>query len=80
MYPRPGAWFYFKKKRYKILEANFSEKSGMPGEVLDNNLTISCGISSIKILEIQKEGKNPQKTRDFLLGNKIRKGTFLIDE
>ncbi len=80
LHPKPGAWFNYKKKRYKVLEAICSEKKGKVGEVLDDDLTISCGSNSIRILEIQKEGKNPQKTRDFLLGNKIKKGISLIDE
>ncbi len=79
LYPTPGAWFIFKKKRYKVLEAKHSKKIGAAGEVLDDELTISCGTNSIKILKIQKEGKNPQKTKDFLLGNIIKKGCFLSD-
>ena len=32
---------------------------------------------SIQILEIQREGKNKQTTKDFLLGKKISKGVIL---
>jgi len=78
--PKPGAWFVYKKKRYKVLKAIFSQKNGKVGEVLDGELTVSCGSNSISIIEIQKEGKNSQKTRDFLLGNNIKKGSSVIDE
>lgn len=80
LFPSPGAWFEFEKERYKILSSELSEKSGKPGEVLDNLLTVGCGIKSIKIKEIQRQGKKSQKTLDFLLGNKIKKGSLLNHE
>ena len=54
-----------------------SEKEGEPGIVLDDYLEISCGENSIKILEIQREGKKPQKIDEFVLGSQIQKGTIL---
>ena len=80
LFPSPGAWFEFEKERYKILSSELSEKSGKPGEVLDNLLTVGCGNKSIKIKEIQRQGKKSQKTLDFLLGNKIKKGSLLDHE
>ena len=79
LYPNPGAWFYFKGKRYKILKANISNNFSAPGKVINNNLEISCGKNSIKILEIQREGKKVQNINDFILGSIIRKGDELID-
>ena len=32
---------------------------------------------SIKILEIQREGKKPQKISEFMLGSQIRKGSLI---
>ena len=52
--------------------------SGKPGTHLDENLTIGCKSNSIQILEIQRQGKNKQTTKDFLLGKKISKGAILI--
>ena len=78
LYPSPGAWFSYMGERYKILKADISDSEGKIGEVLDNNLTISCGNKSIKILEIQRQGKNIQKVNEFLLGSKIKKGNLLI--
>jgi len=79
LYPNPGAWFYFKGKRYKILKANISNIISSPGKVVSDNLEISCGKNSIKILEIQREGKKVQNIKDFILGTKITKGDKLID-
>ena len=75
--PNPGAWFEHENERFKVLRANRSSDNGKPGIVLDENLTIGCGSSSIKILELQRQGKNMQTTKEFLLGKKINKGATL---
>ena len=77
LYPSPGVWFEFKSERHKILKAELSIKKGKPGHVLSDSLDIACGENSIKILEIQREGKKVQKTKEFLLGSQINKGTYL---
>ena len=75
--PSPGVWFTHKKNRFKIVKAKEIEINGQAGEVIDDNLTVACSKNSIKILEIQKEGKNILKCNDFLLGYKIKKNEFL---
>ena len=76
--PNPGAWFEYENERFKVLRAKKSFQSGEPGVVLDNNLTIACKSDSIEILEIQRQGKNKQTTKDFLLGKTISKGSILF--
>ena len=76
--PSPGAWFEFDKERFKILKAKLSSKNGEPSHVLDENLTVACRSNSIQILELQRQGKNRQATKEFLLGKKISKGTILV--
>ena len=75
--PNPGAWFEYEDERFKVLRANKSAVSGNPGTLLDENLTIACKSDSIQILEIQRQGKNKQTSKDFLLGKKISKGSIL---
>ena len=75
--PSPGAWFKFKKERFKVLKAKVSSESGKSGCVLDENLTIGCLKNSVQILELQRQGKNKQTSKEFLLGNKIDKGTII---
>jgi len=75
--PSPGAWFEYENERFKVLRANKFLASGNPGTLLDENLTIACKSDSIQILEIQRQGKKKQTTKDFLLGKKISKGTIL---
>jgi len=76
--PNPGAWFEYNDERFKVLRANKSTANGNPGTLLDENLTIACKSDSIQILEIQRQGKNRQTAKDFLLGKKISKGSTLI--
>jgi methionyl-tRNA formyltransferase len=77
LYPNPGAWFLFQGERYKILKATLSDLEGQPGSVLDDDLTVACGTKSIKIQEIQRQGKSKQKAAEFLLGSKIKKSLAL---
>ena len=76
LYPSPGAFFNFNGERYKILKAEIGNGIGKIGEVISNNLEIACNNNkSIKILEIQREGKKVQKIGEFMLGSQIRKGS-----
>ena len=78
LFPVPGAFFNFCGERYKILRAEIGNGVGQIGEVLSNNLEIACGNNgSIKILEIQRQGKKPQKIKDFVLGSNIKKGSLI---
>ena len=52
--------------------------SGKVGEVISDRLEIACSNNqSIKILEIQRQGKKPQKIREFMLGSQIKKGSII---
>ena len=76
--PNPGAWFKYKKERYKVLKAKISNGIGSQGVTIDNNLTVACKDKSISIIEIQKEGKSKQTIDQFLLGNKIPIGEKIV--
>ncbi len=75
--PIPGAWFIYSGKRYKILRGELGNKKGIPGIVSNDNLEVFCKENSLKIVEIQKEGKKIQKINEFLLGSKIKIGSNL---
>jgi len=76
--PNPGAWFEFDKERFKVLKAKVSSENGKTGYVIDDNLTIGCKTEAIQILELQRQGKKKQTTKEFLLGKKITKGIILV--
>ena len=77
LYPNPGAWFIYNGERYKVLKAEISNGMGKTGTVLNDYLEVSCYDKSVKILEIQREGKRPQNINEFMLGSQIKKGSNL---
>jgi len=78
LYPTPGAYFIFKGERYKILKAEIGSGAGKPGDVISDYLEVTCGNKqSIKINEIQRQGKKPQNIGEFMLGSQIKKGSTI---
>jgi len=78
LYPFPGAFFTYKGERYKILKAEIGNGSGKPGEIVSDYLEIVCGDrQTVKITEIQRQGKKPQKIGEFMLGSQIKKGEVI---
>jgi methionyl-tRNA formyltransferase len=78
LYSSPGAFFVYKGERYKVLKAELALGTGEIGVVLNDYLEVGCGNKkSIKILEIQRQGKKPQNISEFMLGSQIKKGSNL---
>jgi len=75
--PNPGAWFKYENERFKVLKAKISTENGKLSSVINENLTVACKKNSIKILELQRQGKNKQTAKNFLLGKKISNGSIL---
>ena len=75
--PNPGAWFEYKNERFKVWKAEIVNQNSNAGKTINDRLTIACNEQSIKILEIQKEGKSRQLIHHFLLGNKIKTGEII---
>jgi len=72
--PKPGAWFEYKKERFKVFSAEVVEGNGEAGSIINENLTIACGKKALKILEIQRQGKDVMSVSDLLRGFKFKKG------
>jgi methionyl-tRNA formyltransferase len=74
--PFPGAWFEAvidgAPVRIKALRCELAEGSGAPGELLDDRLTIACGEGAIRVLELQRAGKEPMKADAFLRGTPLK--------
>ena len=78
LYPVPGAFFIHKGERYKILKAEIGNGIGKPGEIVSDYLEVVCvNNQSIKIKEIQRQGKKPQNIGEFMLGSQMKKGTVI---
>lgn len=76
--PFPGAWCEFpiegEQARVKILRCELAKGSGAPGELLGDDLTIACDEGAIRVLELQRAGKQPMKAPDFLRGTALKPG------
>jgi methionyl-tRNA formyltransferase len=73
--PFPGAWCEMPiegETRVKILRCELAEGSGAPGELLDDHLTIACKEGAIRILGLQRAGKQPMKADEFLRGTPLK--------
>ncbi|NMN57710.1 methionyl-tRNA formyltransferase [Xanthobacter sp. SG618] len=77
--PFPGAWFPLgaEEARVKVLRSTLAEGSAAPGTALDDRLTIACGAGAVRLVELQKAGKQPMGAETFLRGNKLAPGSQL---
>ena len=74
--PFPGAWFEFVPGvRVKVLRATRGEGSGVPGTALDDRMTIACGEGAVRLIELQRAGRQPMKAEEFLRGTPVAPGT-----
>jgi methionyl-tRNA formyltransferase len=75
--PFPGAWFELDGVRVKALRSTRGQGSGAPGTALDDKLTIACGDGAVRLVQIQRAGKQPMGADEFLRGTRIDAGTRL---
>jgi methionyl-tRNA formyltransferase len=74
--PFPGAWCEMPLEgapvRIKILRCQVADGTGSPGELLDDRLTVACKQGALRIFELQRAGKQPMKTNEFLRGTSMK--------
>jgi methionyl-tRNA formyltransferase len=76
--PFPGAWCELAGAgRVKILRTTKGEGSGPPGRVLDDKLTIACGSGAVRLLQLQRAGKQPMGADEFLRGTPVAPAAVL---
>ena len=76
--PFPGAWFeHANAGRIKVLRSTKGSGAGEPGRVLDDELTVACGGGAIRLLELQRPGRQPMHAEAFLRGTPIPGGATL---
>ena len=73
--PFPGAWFELDGVRVKVLRSTRGESVGPPGLALDNKLTIACGDGAVRLVQVQRAGKQPMSAEEFLRGTPVKAGT-----
>jgi methionyl-tRNA formyltransferase len=69
--PWPGAWCEIGGERVKILEARPVAGKGRPGQRIDGQLTIACGIGALRLIKLQRAGKGALGAEDFLRGLRL---------
>jgi methionyl-tRNA formyltransferase len=79
--PFPGAWCEMaiegEQVRVKILRCEMADGSGVSGDMLDDRLTVACKQGALRILELQRAGKQPMKAEEFLRGTPLKAGAQL---
>ena len=75
--PWPGAWFEHEGVRVKVLRSTLAQGGSEPGTVLDDRLTIACGDGTVRLILVQRAGKQPMSADEFLRGARIGRGTRL---
>jgi len=75
--PWPGAWFEHEGVRVKVLRSTLAQGGSEPGTVLDDRLTIACGDGTVRLVLVQRAGKQPMSADEFLRGARMSRGTRL---
>jgi len=61
----------------KVLRTTRGNGSGSPGTILDDGLTVACGEGALRVLELQRAGKQVMTAEEFLRGSPLPTGTRL---
>jgi len=75
--PVPGAYFELGGERIRVLKARVVPLGGDPGLVVDDELTIGCQTEAIWPETVQRAGRAPMNTEDFLRGFPVPRYTFI---
>ncbi|MFT0892087.1 methionyl-tRNA formyltransferase [Pseudochelatococcus sp. G4_1912] len=82
--PFPGAFILVDLgkgvERLKVLRTTLVDAAGIPGTLLDDQLTIACGTGAVRLLQVQRAGKGAVSAADFLNGARLEKGARLAIE
>ena len=74
----PTAYYIYKGKRIKVLEASFSKEEGEIGEILSlKPLTVSAKNGSIELIEVMPESKGKMSGTAYALGLHLTVGDRL---
>ncbi len=76
--PFPGAWCELAGiGRVKVLRTTKGIGQGPPGRVLDDRLTIACGTGAVRLVELQRAGRQPMSAEEFLRGMPVARASVL---
>jgi methionyl-tRNA formyltransferase len=66
-----------KGERLKILYGEPVSGNGAPGTLLDDQLTVACGESALRLARLQRAGKSVMTADELLRGFALPRGTVL---
>jgi methionyl-tRNA formyltransferase len=77
--PSPGAWCEWQGARIRVLLARPENgpEGAVPGTVLDENLLIACGSGALRLLRLQRSGRQAMASADFQRGSQLQPGDEL---
>jgi len=78
--PYPGAWFDSAGDRIKVLRTLCvpDAQSAAPGTVLDDDGLVACGEGAIRLLEVQRTGRQQMSYAQFARGARIERGMMFL--
>jgi methionyl-tRNA formyltransferase len=75
--PFPGAWLELGGMRVKALRSTLDKGAAAPGTVIDDRLTVACGDGAVRLVQVQRAGKQPMTADEFLRGTPLKAGTLI---
>jgi methionyl-tRNA formyltransferase len=74
-HPWPGSLALLGEAVIKFLAADIVDAHGVPGEILDDRLTIACGHQALRPTRLQRAGKAAMSAAEFLRGFPVAAGS-----
>jgi methionyl-tRNA formyltransferase len=77
--PWPGAFFTARGERIRVMQVAVDPQptTPAPGTVLDDRLSVACGVGALRPLIVQRPGRSAIETAAFLRGFALPPGTLL---
>jgi methionyl-tRNA formyltransferase len=76
--PFPCAWSELKGDRVKVLNCEPVTGRGIPGNALDDALTVACGEGAVRLTRLQRPGKAAMNAADLLRGFAVPRGAAFV--
>ena len=78
LHPWPGCYFSLNGETVKLLAATFvAAQSGEAGVLLDDQFTVACGTQALRLVSVQRAGKNATEGASLLRGLRLPIGSRL---
>jgi methionyl-tRNA formyltransferase len=78
--PFPGAWFELDGERIKALGCERVETNGgqIPGTLLDETGTFACGEGAVRLIDVQRQGRQQMSYAEFARGVRPKPGIVAL--